>query len=83
MNLLRALFIPRSLIDLIREAAEILQLQRELMLKADLDAHRAMLNLAVEWRVSLERPEEDVRERLDAAIVDLSDHVARLEEHVS
>jgi hypothetical protein len=68
----------RAYVDLLaKRDAEIADLQR-----AALAANRASLDLAVAWSVSLERPEIDIREDLDILIANLSDRVAKIEEHV-
>ena len=45
-----------------------------------LDMNRHYLDLAREFRRSLDDPDPDVREKLDGLISDVSDHLARLEE---
>lgn len=82
MNLLSNLLIGRQTIELIREAREVIHLQQKRMKRVELDSTRALLNMALSWRISIEQPEVDVRDKLDAAIEDLTDQMARLEEHV-
>jgi len=38
--------------------------------------------MAVAFRIALERPEIDIRDDLDILIANLSDQVAKIEEHV-
>lgn len=75
MNLLLRL---RTYLDVVaRKDAEIHDLQY-----LALAANRASLDLAVAWSISLERPEIDIREDLNELIANLSDQVAKIEEHV-
>jgi hypothetical protein len=68
----------RDSLDLIaRRDAEIADLQR-----LALAANRCSLDLAVAFRIALERPEIDIRDDLDILIANLSDQVAKIEEHV-
>lgn len=68
----------REYVDIVaHKDAEIRDLQR-----LALAANRASLDLAVAWSISLQRPEIDIREDLDALIANLSDQVAKIEEHV-
>ena len=47
-----------------------------------LDLQRAYLDLAVSFRISMERPEVDLRDTLDTLIRNLRDQLSRYEEHV-
>jgi hypothetical protein len=47
-----------------------------------LAAMKATLDLAIAWRVAIERPEVDLRDDLDAMIQNISDEVAQAEEHI-
>lgn len=58
------------------QEAEIVQLK--LAVLANQQAYR---DLAVAFRIALEKPEVDLRDDLDLLIRDLSDQVATLEEH--
>lgn len=66
------------------QALKILALSQEIeqMQYAVLANQQAYRDLAVAWRISIERPEDDIREDLELLIQDLSDQVATLEEHV-
>ncbi len=50
-----------------------------------MDSARHNRDIIAQFLVELDRPEDhdELRETLHQALVDLSDHVARLEEHVS
>ena len=50
--------------------------------KYALDGQKQSLDLVLAWRISLETPEQDVRDDLDKLITDLSDAIARLEEQI-
>lgn len=77
---------------LFRRAATLLTLQSEMIRERDqllriyeaaiLHHQRAMLDLATAFRISMETPEIDLRDELDAMIRNLSDQVAQTEEHV-
>ena len=54
-----------------REAREVIGLQQEQMKRQELEYTKAMLNIALGWRISQEMPEIDHRDELDAAIQDL------------
>jgi len=57
--------------------AEIEQLKHSIL------AHQvAYIDLATAWRISLEIPEVDIRENLDALLRDLEDDVAQTQEYV-
>ena len=47
-----------------------------------LELQRAYLDLAVTFRIAMERPEVDLRDTLDALIQDLRDQLSVYEEHV-
>ena len=47
-----------------------------------LELQRAYLDLAVAFRIAMERPEVDLRDELDALIRDLRDQLSIYEEHV-
>ena len=47
-----------------------------------LELQRAYLDLAVTFRIAMERPEVDLRDTLDALIRDLRDQLSLYEEHV-
>ena len=47
-----------------------------------LELQRAYLGLAVAFRISMERPEVDLRDTLDTLIRNLRDQLSRYEEHV-
>ena len=47
-----------------------------------LAANRSSLDLAVAFRIALERPEVDIRDDLDKLILDFRDQVSKMEEHV-
>lgn len=74
----RAVLLVTAQKDLLaRQEIEIGELQRCVL------AHqRAMMDLAVAFRMALESPEIDIREDLDEMIRSLSDDVSKLEEHV-
>jgi hypothetical protein len=60
---------------------ENLQLREELA-RVDLDHARHIRDLINNFSVALDTPDEDaLRDGLSAALSDLNDHVARLEEH--
>lgn len=60
-----------------RQNMEIGELQRCVL------AHqRAMMDMAIAFRLALESPEIDISDDLDEMIRSLSDDVAKLEEHV-
>ena len=77
---------------LFRRAASVITYQRELIANKDellraqqvaiLEHQRALLHLAVAFRVAVESPEIDIRDDLDQMIRDLEDGVAQTEEHV-
>lgn len=50
--------------------------------KLNLSHAREGRDMALAWRVSLESPDVDIRDEVDALIVEWSDQVARLEEQV-
>jgi hypothetical protein len=50
--------------------------------QVSLELQRAYLDLAVAFRISMERPEVDLRDTLDALIRDLRDQLSLYEEHV-
>jgi hypothetical protein len=52
------------------------------MHQVSLASQQAYLDLVVAWRISLEMPENDMRDELDTMIATLRDQVAHLEEHV-
>ena len=79
----RYLWIDREMHSLLRQQQEVIHLQKQQILKTRLEASRAHLNVLLGWRISQEVPEIDQRDELDAAIQDLHDQVARLEEHVT
>ena len=83
MKFLRAFFLGREITDLLLEARQVIRMQKQVILQQEVDATRAHLNVLLGWRLSQEMPEIDYRDELDAAIVDLHDQVARLEEHVT
>lgn len=80
----------RSNFDLMHEAASIVAKQTAALHilsgqvdeahLAALESQRAARDIAVSWRISMEQPEIDLRETIDALISDLSDQVAKLEE---
>ena len=47
-----------------------------------LELQHAYLDLALAFRISMERPEVDLRDTLDALIRDLRDQLSLYEEHV-
>lgn len=51
------------------------------LMAQNMELRRQALDLACAWRLSLERPEVDVRDNLSAMISDLQDELAVLEEH--
>ncbi len=57
--------------------------QRDEMAARELLHTRHTRDLIVQFREAIERPEDEVIPALDAAIVDLNDSVARMEEHIS
>ena len=63
--------------ELILRRAEIRDLQRLCLAN-----QQTMRDLAIGWRVSMEQPEIDLRDELDALIENLSNTVAQMEEHV-
>jgi len=68
----------RASVLLIRQReTEIEELQR-----SALALQVAARDLAIAWRLSIEAPEVDLRDDLDALIRDLSDQVAQIQEHV-
>lgn len=83
VKFLRWLLLGREVTNLILEARQVIQMQQRRMKELELEGARATLNVALGWRLSQETPEIDFRDELDAAIQDLSDQVARLEEHVT
>ena len=52
------------------------------MYKQELESLRSKQHLLLAWLISLEHPEEDVREHLAAAEQELAAGIARLEEHI-
>jgi hypothetical protein len=50
--------------------------------KAALDTMKSTLDVAVAWRIAIERPEIDLRDDIDSMIAELSDKVAQAEEHI-
>lgn len=50
--------------------------------KLNLDHARSGRDMVLAWRVSLESPEVDIRDEVDALVTEWSDQVARLEEEV-
>ena len=79
-------------LSMLRDAAELLQAQREMLKQSAqeiavwqdraLTAQRATRDLAIAFRVQQETPDIDIRDDLDELVQDLSDSVARLEEHL-
>lgn len=78
--------------DLLKEAAETLSQQNELLKQAvgtidqwqqlTLASQRSSRDLAVAFRVYCESPEVDIRDELDQLVTELSDAVANFEEHL-
>lgn len=68
LRLMRLLLVYRKQVEEYKQAA--------------LDASRACLDLAVTFRIAMERPEVDLRDTLDVLIRDLQDQVAVMEEHL-
>lgn len=82
----------KRLFSLFGSAATVIDMQREAIVARDrllrvyeatiLQHQRSMLDLATAFRVSIECPEIDLRDDLDAMIESLSDQIAQTEEHV-
>lgn len=78
--------------QLLRKAAATLEQQRDLLLEAGatitqwqdlaLESQRSARDIAIAFRISMEKPEVDLRDDLDELIRSLSDSVAQLEEHL-
>lgn len=81
-----------SRLRIFHRAALVVKLQRELISQKNaeivvlqrclLECQRACLDLAIGFRVAVEKPEIDLRDELDAMIRDLSNQIAQIEEHV-
>jgi len=65
----------QSVLEVYREGVDLLQRQV-------LDERRERLALAEAWRISVEKPEVDIRDELDAMIRSLRDDVSVQEEQV-
>jgi len=64
--------------DLIYQQTKEIEIYKQIILVHQ----RTMLELAVGFRVALEKPEIDIRDELDEMIRDLSYGLAQTEEHV-
>ena len=51
-------------------------------MKREVEMEKRVIDMAIAWRIHLERPEIDMRDDLDNMIVELEDQVAALEEHL-
>jgi hypothetical protein len=88
----RLVLSPARETKLLRDASATLDAQRKLLLEAGatilqwqdlaLTAQRSARDLAIAFRISVEKPEVDLRDELDSLIQALSDSVAQLEEHL-
>lgn len=74
----------RSLLDICNEQRDLIAELQRLREKDDLEHVRFQRDLMTNFRAALEQPDlGEVEEALEKAISDLSDHVARLEEHLA
>ena len=68
--------------EIARHAQEMQKLRSEVEYNS-LEYSRSLRDLIVQFRIAIERAEDDeIRDRLDEAIRDLDDEVARQEEHI-
>ncbi len=71
-----------ALVKVALDQLELIEAQRQDMAAQELGHIRQIRDLVIQFREQVEVPPEELIPRLDAAIVDLNDSVARLEEHV-
>lgn len=83
VDILRNLLVGKEVLAIVRDQQFVMRCQQDKIKRMELAAERMRLTLLVQWRISIEKPEEDVRDHLDAAIDDTFDQVARLEEHIA
>lgn len=72
-----------TLLEICQGQMQIIQEQREEMALRELEHVRHIRDIIVQFRQQIEMPEEDVIPGLDAAIVDMNDSLARMEEHIA
>jgi predicted nucleic acid-binding Zn ribbon protein len=65
-----------------RRQQDVIHAQQAWLAQTQLESLRCQRDLVLGWRISVERPEVDIREDLEAMYRDLSDQIARIEEHV-
>lgn len=79
-------------LSLLKDATEMIEGQQKLLeiyrdsiddwQRRALDAVRLQRELAIAFRVAVEKPEIDIRDDLDKLVSDLSDSIAQLEEQI-
>ena len=90
---LQAIFFrEKTAVDTLQRASEALAEQQDLIdsYRASIDqwqiraleAVKLQRDLAIAFRIAVEKPEIDIRENLDQLISDLSDNIAQLEEQI-
>lgn len=83
IDILRNVLFGREVMSIIKGQQFVMRVQEDKIKRMELERERMRLTLLVSWRIGIEKPEEDVRDQLDAAIEDTHDLVSRLEEHVT
>jgi len=65
-----------------RQQRNVVHEQQRWLTETQLESLRCQRDLVLGWMISIERPEVDIRADLQAMHRDLSDQIAKIEEHV-
>ncbi len=71
------------LLEVCQGQMQLIHEQRAEMALRELEHLRHIRDLIVQFRQQIEMPEDEVIPGLDAAIVDMNDSLARMEEHIA